>query len=154
MRVGPVRKQAVDVAAMLGDPARCQVLLVTLPEETPVNELVDTAFAVEDRAGVALGPVIVNCCLPPEPELATVAATAPNGLGAAAGLDAGTATAVRDAAEFRVQRAEMQAAQLERLSTRLPLPQIRLPFLFTATLGPHELQLLTDAFVDGVGALA
>ena len=69
VRVGPVRKQAVDVAAMLGDPARCQVLLVTLPEETPVNELVDTAFAVEDRAGVALGPVIINCCLPLEPEL-------------------------------------------------------------------------------------
>ena len=27
-----------------------------LPEETPVNELVETAFAIEDRAGVALGP--------------------------------------------------------------------------------------------------
>ena len=31
-------------------------MLVTLPEETPVNELIDTAFALEDRAGVALGP--------------------------------------------------------------------------------------------------
>jgi anion-transporting ArsA/GET3 family ATPase len=152
VRVGPVRKQATEVAAMLGDPARCQVLLVTLPEETPVNELVDTAFAVEDRAGVALGPVIVNCCLPPEPELAAVAA---GGVGAgAAGLDAGTASAVRDAAEFRSQRAEMQTAQLERLATRLALPQIRLPFLFTATIGPDELQSLTDAFVDGVGALS
>ena len=36
--------------------ARC--MLVTLPEETPVNELVDTAYAVEDRAGVALGPIV------------------------------------------------------------------------------------------------
>ena len=41
---------------LLTDPTRCQVMLVTLPEETPVNELVETAFAIEDRAGVALGP--------------------------------------------------------------------------------------------------
>ncbi|HEY1739927.1 MAG TPA: hypothetical protein VGI86_14520, partial [Acidimicrobiia bacterium] len=151
---GPVRKQATDVAAMLGDPARCQVLLVTLPEETPVNELVDTAFAVEDRAGVALGPVIVNCCLPPEPELASIAAAPGAAVGGVGALGPDTASAVHDAAAFRVQRAEMQAAQLERLSARLPLPQIRLPFLFTATLGPDELQLLTDALVDGVAALA
>ncbi len=48
---------------LLTDPARCQVMLVTLPEETPVNELVDTAFAIEDRAGVALGPIVVNGCV-------------------------------------------------------------------------------------------
>src|SRR5262249_19247225 len=62
VRVGPVRKQAQDVVELLTNPARCQVMLVTLPEETPVNELIDTAFAVEDRAGVALGPVVVNGC--------------------------------------------------------------------------------------------
>ncbi|MDQ1521509.1 MAG: hypothetical protein QOI55_2582, partial [Actinomycetota bacterium] len=50
VRVGPVRKQAHDVVELLSDPARCQVLLVTIPEETPVNELIDTAFAIEDRA--------------------------------------------------------------------------------------------------------
>ena len=37
--VGPVRKQATDVVELLRDPARCQVLLVTIPEETPVSEL-------------------------------------------------------------------------------------------------------------------
>src|SRR3954451_2208858 len=74
VRVGPVRKQAQDVVEMLSDPARCQVLLVTIPEETPVSELIDTAFAVEDRAGVALGPVIVNQCFEPVPEPALVGA--------------------------------------------------------------------------------
>src|SRR6476661_5710095 len=64
VKVGPVQKQATDVVELLSDPTRCQVLLVTLPEETPVNELVDTAFAIEDRAGVALGPIVVNACLP------------------------------------------------------------------------------------------
>ena len=52
VHVGPVRKQAAEVVELLTDPTRCQVMLVTLPEETPVNELVETAFAIEDRAGV------------------------------------------------------------------------------------------------------
>ena len=43
VRVGPVRAQAEDVLELLTDRRRCQVVLVTLPEETPVNELVETA---------------------------------------------------------------------------------------------------------------
>src|SRR5579862_7084650 len=68
VRVGPINKQAADVVALLSDPARCQVMLVTLPEETPVSEVIETAYAIEDRAGVALGPVVVNQCFEPLPE--------------------------------------------------------------------------------------
>ena len=57
VRGGPVRAQAQDVVDLLGDPERCQVVLVTLPETTPVNEVVETAYALEDRVGVRLGPV-------------------------------------------------------------------------------------------------
>src|SRR3954452_17261460 len=48
VRVGPINKQASDVVALLTDPDRCQVMLVTLPEETPVSELIETAYAIED----------------------------------------------------------------------------------------------------------
>ena len=51
--VGPINTQARDVMELLTDPERCSVLLVTLPEETPVNELVDTAYSLEDRVGVS-----------------------------------------------------------------------------------------------------
>ena len=37
VRVGPIRSQAQDVIELLTDASRCQILLVTLPEETPVN---------------------------------------------------------------------------------------------------------------------
>src|SRR5919204_515482 len=47
VQVGPVRKQAQDVLDLISDPSRCEVVLVTIPEETPVNELIDTAFAIE-----------------------------------------------------------------------------------------------------------
>ena len=60
VRGGPIDTQATEVAEMLADPDRCQVVLVTLPETTPVNELIETAYALEERVGVHLGPVVVN----------------------------------------------------------------------------------------------
>ena len=63
-RTGTLHRQAVEVLELIGDPERCRVMLVTIPEETPVNEVVETSFAIEDEAGVQLGPVIVNGVLP------------------------------------------------------------------------------------------
>ena len=63
-KVGPIHHQAVEVLAMLRDPARTQVMLVTLAEETPINELIETAYRLEDQLRVALGPIIVNGVLP------------------------------------------------------------------------------------------
>ncbi len=60
VKVGPINTQAQDVLDMLTDPARCQVILVSLPEETPVNEVVETAYSLEDEVGIMLGPVVMN----------------------------------------------------------------------------------------------
>ncbi len=153
VRVGPVRKQAADVIEMLSDPKRCQVLLVTLPEETPVNELIDTAYAIEDRAGTSLGPVVVNCCYE-EVALGDHPATAESIQNDGALVDVFVsdedAASVAQAAEFRAERVAIQAHQAARLSQRLPLPQIRLPFLFTADIGPDEVNWLADAFTAGL----
>ena len=73
-RGGPIRAQAADVVDLLSDPSRCQVALVTLPEEMPVNEAVEAAYQLEDKVGIALGPVIVNGCYPPMAGLTTAAA--------------------------------------------------------------------------------
>src|SRR5204863_1167924 len=60
VRSGVVRTQAEGVLEMLTTASRCQVLLVTIPEETPVNEVLETAEALRDKVGMALGPVVVN----------------------------------------------------------------------------------------------
>jgi anion-transporting ArsA/GET3 family ATPase len=157
VRVGPVRKQAADVVELLTDPARCQVVLVTVPEATPVTELVETAFAIEDRAGVALGPVVVNAAVPP---LAALGEPPPDRgairEGAArAGVDlsGGQVVSLAAAAQFRVDLERRQRAQCARLARLLPLPQIHLPYLFTTEIGPAEVDALADAFVAGVGAI-
>jgi anion-transporting ArsA/GET3 family ATPase len=151
VRVGPINAQAREVLAMLTDHARCRVVLVTLPEETPVNELVDTAFNVEDRVGVGLGPVVVNGVYD---EVAGLEADPVAAAGAAGtSLRDGEAEALAAAAAFRRDRMELQVEQVGRLAEQLPLAQIRLPFVFTAEIGPRELDELADRLLAEVHAL-
>ena len=151
VRLGPINNQARDVLALLGDPSRCQVVLVTLPEETPVNELVDTAYQLEDRVGVSLGPVVVNGCYPDLRGLDVDPAEAARAAGST--LRKGEAEALAAAAAFRRERMALQRQQVERLSSALPLPQLALPFLFEAELGRTELDHLADALLGGVADL-
>jgi anion-transporting ArsA/GET3 family ATPase len=150
-RSGPVRLQAADVVELLSDPQRCQVALVTLPEEMPVNEVVEAAYALEDRIGISLGPVIVNACLPADPDLQCDPEQAASEVGVTVTPD--QARALRAAAEFRAHRFGLQEEQRARLATELPLPQLQAPFLFSAGIGPHELDTLADELADAVRAL-
>ena len=151
VRVGPINAQARDVLEMLEDHERCRVILVTLPEETPVNELVDTAFHLEDRVGVGLGPVVVNGHYDDVRGLGAD----PKEAAAVAGTDLrpGEAEALADAARFRQDRMELQAEQITRLADQLPLAQIRLPFVFTSEIGAAELEGLADRLLAEVEAL-
>jgi anion-transporting ArsA/GET3 family ATPase len=148
VRVGPVRTQAEEVLELLTDPARCQVLLVTLPEETPVNEAVETAGRLRERVGVHLAPVVVNGLYPAMDAVNSVAEL----------LDAGDVPAeeaepLRAAAAFRRSRHELQQEQLLRLADGLDLPQLRLPFLFSPELGPTQIDQLASALANAVGSL-
>jgi cellulose biosynthesis protein BcsQ len=151
VRVGPINAQARDVLEMLTDHERCQVMLVTLPEETPVNELVETAFNVEDRVGVALGPVVVNGVYDDVPGLQADPTEAAADAGVS--LRGDEPEALAKAAAFRRDRMALQAEQLQRLGDRLPLPQLRLPFMFTTEIGLVELQELSDCFLAQIERL-
>ncbi|HET6875476.1 MAG TPA: ArsA-related P-loop ATPase [Acidimicrobiales bacterium] len=146
--VGPIRNQAADVVSLLSDPDRCQVMLVTLPEETPVNEAVDTAFHLEDRAGVKLAPIVVNG-LWPHLDLPAD----PTGLVGRLGLAPEEADRVVAAARFRRDRQAQQEEQVARLAEELPLPQLALPYLFTTELGLAEVRVLAAALASSLSAL-
>ena len=119
VRSGPVRSQADEVLELLADPDRTQVVLVTLPESTPVNELIETAYSVEERVGVRLGPVVVNQVDAggDVPDPATVSFGR-----ARAQVDDAIA-----AARFRRERLGAQADEMARLATEVALPRIVLP---------------------------
>lgn len=146
---GPIRARAADVVEFLTDPGRCQVMLVTLPEETPIQETMDTADALQTRTGVRLTPIVVNG-LWPHLELGDPADAA-----AEAGwrFDGASLRTLADAAELRRHRQALQDERLDELGRGLAIPQIRLPFLFTPDLGPADLDTLATAMDQEIRAL-
>lgn len=149
VRFGPIAEQATAVAAMLADPARTQVLLVTLAEDTPVSEVVEVAFVLEDDVGVALGPVVVNAC-----ETLPAAHPTTDGPGdAATPVDGGLLDAIRAATAFDDGRRRREAEQLDRLGELLPLPRLPLGRRPGVALGPSDVAALAGELLAGVRAL-
>lgn len=151
VKVGLIESQAREVCELLADPSRCQVVLVTLPEETPVNELTETAFSLEDQIGVSLGPVVVNGIYPHLDGLDTDPEEAAKEVGAR--LQQGEADSLRTAAKFRRERSALQEVQVDRLGRELPLRQIRLPFVFTARLTRDDIGRLADELLAQIRRL-
>jgi len=138
VRGGPIRTQAQEVLDMFADPARCQVILVTLPETTPINEVIETAYALEEKVGVQLGPVVVNGVDRGEP-LVVLADSVPDSL--------------RAAAEFRNHRRTSQHKELDRLATDLALNQILLPQLSVAGVSSRDLAPLAVVLLEQIATL-
>ena len=134
VRSGPVRDQATDVQSLLADPARCQVVLVTLPESTPINELIELSYAIEERVGVRLAPIVVNQVDPatdlPDPTE----------------VDFGRARVQVDdaiaAAVYRRERVATQQSELARLRASVPIEQLRLAARPTADITPDDVDAL------------
>ncbi|MFM7093354.1 MAG: hypothetical protein ACKOYL_02175, partial [Actinomycetota bacterium] len=115
---------------------RCQVVLVTIPEPTPVNEAVETAFSLEEDIGIRLAPIVVN------------RVDTHSYIDIPEDLAVGSAAA--RAATFRNERTAGHARCIDDLARRLPLPQIRLPLDTNAMLTErteHFLRAIED--LDG-----
>ena len=124
VRGGPIRSQAAEVAELLADPARSQVILVTLPETTPVNEAIETAEALAEDGGLRLGPIVVNGY--DEGDDLDVELAAPG-------------STMRAAGEFRNARRELHRREAQRLADTLHIDQIRLPLLASPSLGKDSI---------------
>jgi arsenite-transporting ATPase len=144
VRGGPIRSQADDVLELLADPDRCMAVLVTMPETTPVNETIETAYALEDDVGIRLGPIVVNGVdqgtdLPEQGDVDTALQ--------AAHLDDAVIDVLRDAAVFRRSRRSMEREALDRLAAGLPLGQVQLRALPVAGLDADDIDTLADELI-------
>ena len=140
-RSGRLRSQADQALEMLGDPARTQVVLVTLPEHTPVQETVEAAFALEEEVGVALGPLVVNSCAPPSPPVR------PPTSQIARGVPSSVCEVMDAALDEDHERHEAERALLTELRSRIGVPRLELPHVPTPS-GGVDLAPLIDA-LDG-----
>ena len=120
------------------DPARSRVMLVTLPETTPVNELSETAATMTSEVGVALAPVVVNGVDRASDVEALVAA------GRVMDDDFGAA------ARFRATRCTVHSREIERLNTLLGNSPIELPHVPTAGLTARDVERLARILTEQV----
>lgn len=136
-------RDARVIQEFLTDPARCVALTVTLAEELPVSEAVELEQALRDSLGLTVAGMMVNQLYPRRscPELMDLG---PGDLG-----EDPTLTGLLAEARVFEQRRAINDHHLAMLGERSQVPLLRLPRLFTDTLGPAELSKLADQLAAG-----
>jgi anion-transporting ArsA/GET3 family ATPase len=165
VRVGPVRRQAEWLREMLQDPARTRVHLVTLAEEMPVSETLETAAALKDRVGIDAGPIFANAVYPEvltsqEEELlknvrsdGSLDELLTEARDARLDLDSDDLEAFVGYADFLSARRSIQGVHLQQLREEALEPVVELPFLFAARIGLPQLEELADAMEERIEKL-
>ncbi|HUY63045.1 MAG TPA: ArsA family ATPase [Acidimicrobiales bacterium] len=157
VKVGLIRSQTDWMVEILADPARTGLVIVTTPEEMPVNETMELAGRVERETNVELASVVVNRVLPElfgrseeevfdalcRPEPARALDTAVEG-------DAGPVLA---AARLAVTLRRTRAGHLERLRAGLDrsVPMLYLPYLFTRFHGLRTIRQVARSLGEELG---
>jgi anion-transporting ArsA/GET3 family ATPase len=140
-RVGPIRRQALQIDGFLRDRKRTAVVVVALPEEMPVNETLDIERRLAEEMEMVIDRAVVNALYPErftrEEAKRLQAAAAKRARAATDGGDAALRGALAE-----VERVRGQRSQLRRLRRGLDAPVATLPFLFEPELGLGQLDQL------------
>ena len=165
VRVGPIRRQTDWMISMLQDPKRTRVHLVTLAEEMPVSETLETAAALESKLKIDSGPIFANAIYTelftgPE-EVALVQMRADGDMeplrkeGEAIGLplDGEDLESLVGYARFLEARRTIQESHLKKLRKGVNEPVIELPFLFSAGLALPDIETLADVMEEKIQKL-
>jgi anion-transporting ArsA/GET3 family ATPase len=136
---GPLRRDADWMQALLEDPARTAVALVSLPEEMPVTETAELDARIRDELRLPRGPVFVNAMpdarfTPEERDRLDGQAGAPPPLGPAA-----------RAAVLEAEQEKRAQEQVERLRGLLGRTTLSLPLLAADRWGRKAVERIADA---------
>lgn len=117
---GALANDAKWMRECLVDPAMTAAVLVSLPEEMPINETIELASALKDRVQIQPRAVVLNAFIPSRFSAADIQQLPPGEL--------------RDLAVAHQARAELSLSAVERLKA-LGHPLHVVPRLFTPTFG-------------------
>jgi anion-transporting ArsA/GET3 family ATPase len=138
---GPLSSDARQVLALLRDPARTGLSIVTLAEEMPAKEAVELLDAARNDLGITPDRLLVNALYPeadPDHDLRQAELLA--GL-ASAPLDGELAALCASAQTMRARR-EINERYLLQLARQVPLPRVELPHLFVPEIRRPEVDQL------------
>ena len=163
VQVGPIKRQADWLVEMLRDPDRTQVHLVTLAEDMPVAETLETARALATRVGVSQGVTFANAIYPnifsrSERTVFRELAEGRDRLdllteAEAAGiqLDHARLDSLVDYGRWLEARRAIQARHLRRLRKESAGKVVELPFVFSAALDLGDVERLANAIEERAG---
>lgn len=140
--VGLVQREAAKITELLRDPRTTAVHLVTLAEEMPVTETLETRAQLVGPLALPLGHVVVNRLHRRRFAPATLAQLrAPGPVPAA---ERALLQCVAERAAEESGWADINAAHLARLQAEIAdAPLAELPFLFVEEFGPDEVAALS-----------
>jgi anion-transporting ArsA/GET3 family ATPase len=160
--IGPLAGHAQKVADWLRDPRQVSVNLVTLAEEMPVNETVETTRLLASQVGLTTSHVFVNMLYPlfaddPEVTKAIAGFTSADDViaeaeRAGASIEPAQAESLFAFASFYRARQDLQMHHRRRLVRAMGrgAPIVDLPFLFRPRFGQKELEVLADRIEERV----
>jgi anion-transporting ArsA/GET3 family ATPase len=143
-RVGPIRRQAGKIQAMLADGELTGYVAVALPEEMPVVETLELERKLPDAVGLGLEAIIVNAVWPArfsDEDIDAIRAASQNGHDP-------DGLAALQAALAEHERATLQREHIGRLERESGAHILSLPYLFESELGLPEYQLLADDLAE------
>lgn len=151
-KAGPMTEELQLMRALLLDPKKTAINLVTLPEEMPVRETFELAGQVRDILSIPKGYLIANAIWPKhvqETDAQLVAALEavlpPEEVRARAAL-----STLKDMSERRA----FQEQHLRDLRDNLPeWPMVAMPYLFSETFGLPEIERLSETLTLQFDAL-
>ncbi len=156
VKVGLIRDQTKWMLELLDDPAVTGLVVVTTPEEMPVNETVDLVDKVRTQTEVDVAAVIVNRVMP---ELfdehqcevfEQLQAANPSAL--LAELAGPKVHTVMEATRLSLARGDLAGGHLASLAERLPdgVPLLQVPELFTRATGRRAVQQVAEHLDDSL----
>jgi anion-transporting ArsA/GET3 family ATPase len=165
VHVGPVHDQTGWMLDILGDPAVTGLVVVTTPEEMPVNETIGLVARLRAETNVEVSAIVVNRVLPElfsrgDEEVferlrtPALAATLAEVAGTPSGHEAGgPVDTVLDAARLAVTLRRTRAGHLDRLRESIPaeIPLLFVPYLFTRGHGLRTTAQAADALSAELG---
>ncbi len=157
VRVGQVREQTGWLADLLADPEITGLVIVSTPEEMPVNETIELVRRVRSETEIDVAAIVVNRVLPElfsgadeeiferlsEPALADRLADAVRG----------PVAPVLDAARLAVTMRRTRAGHLDRLRSALDqsVPLLYVPYMFTRGHGLRTTGMVAEALSAELG---
>jgi anion-transporting ArsA/GET3 family ATPase len=156
VRVGLVKQQTEWMIQILQNPATTGVVVVTTPEEMPVNETIDLLDRLDAETDIDVAAVIANRVLPElfsrGEEETFDRLDEPDGRGVLEDQLGEGAPTVLDAARLAVSLRRSSAGHLATLRERLPrdLPLLYVPYQFTRAHGMRTTRIVAEHLAQEV----